>query len=105
MKKSVNKKNVYSGKPPKSFNFEHIIYEKNDYTARITINREKVLNCLNLTTITELTDAFKDAGWDDNIAVIVLTGARKQAFSTGADWNEQEEYFLANPNDYNKSRE
>lgn len=102
MKKSVNKKNIYSGKPPGSFNFEHIIYEKDNYTARITINREKVLNCLNLTTITELTTAFKDAGWDDNIAVIVLTGAGKQAFSTGADLDEQQEYFLGNPNDYYK---
>ncbi|MCI0448498.1 MAG: enoyl-CoA hydratase/isomerase family protein [Chlorobi bacterium] len=95
-------KNVYTGKPPKSFKFKHIIYEKNSYKARITINREKVLNCLNLTTIIELSTAFKDASWDDNIAVIILTGAGKKAFSTGADLDEQGEHFLGNPNDYYK---
>jgi enoyl-CoA hydratase/carnithine racemase len=102
-KKSVNtSKSVYTGKSPKSLNFKHLIYKKEGYKATITINREKVLNCLNLTTINELTAAFKDASWDDNIAVIVLTGAGKQAFSTGADLNEQQADFLGKPNDYYK---
>jgi len=102
MKKSSAKNNIYSGKPPASFKFQHIIYEKDSYKARITINREKSLNCLNLTTITELSTAFKNASWDDDIAVIILTGAGKRAFSTGADLDEQQEYFLNNPNDYYK---
>ncbi len=102
MAKSMKKSSIYSGKPPKSFRFKHLIYKKEDYKATITINREKVLNCLDITTINELTAAFKDAGWDDNIAVIILTGAGKQAFSTGADLNEQQESFLGNPKDYYK---
>lgn len=102
MKKSSAKSNIYSGKPSASFKFQHIIYEKNSYKAKITINREKSLNCLNLTTITELSTAFKDASWDDDIAVIILTGAGKRAFSTGADLDEQQEYFLNNPKDYYK---
>lgn len=102
MAKIQGKKNIYSGKSPKSFKFKHIIYKKEGYKATITINRVKVLNCLDLTTIHELTAAFKDASWDDNIAVIILTGAGKQAFSSGADLNEQQEYFLGNPNDYYK---
>jgi enoyl-CoA hydratase/carnithine racemase len=101
-KTTNNGKNIYKGWPAKSFKFEHILYEKNTYKAIITINRPKVLNCLNLTTIQELTAAFKDASWDDNIAVIILTGAGKQAFSTGADLAEQTEYFLGNPRDYYK---
>lgn len=98
----MKKKNIYSGKPPKSFKFKHIIYEKKNYKATITIDREDVLNCLDLTTIHELTSAFKDASWDDSIAVIVLTGAGKKSFSTGADLDEQQKYFLGNPNDYYK---
>ncbi|MCC7157949.1 MAG: enoyl-CoA hydratase/isomerase family protein [Ignavibacteria bacterium] len=101
MAKTVKKK-MYSGKSPKSYKFEHIIYKKDGYKAIITINREKVFNCLNLRTINELTVAFKDAGWDDNIAVIILTGAGKKAFSTGADLNEQQDHFLGNPKDYYK---
>ncbi len=98
----TKKSKKYSGKQTDSFNFSHIIYSKDAYKAIITINREKVLNCLNLTTINELTAAFKDASWDDNIAVIILTGAGKQAFSTGADLAEQTEDFLGNPGDYYK---
>ncbi|MCX7878279.1 MAG: enoyl-CoA hydratase/isomerase family protein [Ignavibacteria bacterium] len=93
---------IYTGKPAKSFKFRHIKYDKTSYKATITINREKVLNCLNLTTITELSAAFKDASWDDEIAVIVLTGAGKRAFSTGADLEEQQEFFVGNPKDYYK---
>ena len=102
MKKKSGGKKIYTGKPVQSFGFRNIIYKKNSFKATITINREKVLNCLNLSTITELTAAFKDASWDDNIAVIILTGAGKRAFSTGADLQEQEKYFLGNPNDYYK---
>lgn len=94
--------NPYKGKATKSFKFKHITYDKTSYKATITINRPKVLNCLNLTTIQELTTAFKDASWDDKIAVIVLTGAGRQAFSTGADLEEQKKFFLNNPKDYYK---
>lgn len=102
MKQDTKKKNIFSGKPAKSFKFKFIKYRKVSYKATLTINREKVLNCLNLTTIRELTVAFKDAGWDDDIAVIILTGAGKRAFSTGADLDEQKQYFVGNPNDYYK---
>ena len=86
----------------KNQKFKNIIYKKEGYKSVITINREKKLNCLNLETITELTLAFKDSSWDDNIAVIILTGAGKRAFSTGADLDEQQKYFLNNPGDYYK---
>jgi enoyl-CoA hydratase/carnithine racemase len=102
MKKSSSGKNIYSGKSPRSFKFKNIIYAKQSYKAVITINRPKVLNCLDLTTIRELTAAFKDASWDDAVAVIILTGAGKQAFSTGADLQEQQKHFLGNSRDYYK---
>ncbi len=92
----------YNSYLPKNCKFKNIIYKKEDYKSVITINRESKLNCLNLETINELTLAFKDSSWDDNIAVIILTGAGKRAFSTGADLDEQQEYFLGNPGDYYK---
>ncbi len=85
-----------------NFKFKNILYRKDDYKSTITINRESKLNCLDLETINELTSAFKDSAWDDNIAVIVLTGTGKRAFSTGADLDEQQKYFLNNPGDYYK---
>ena len=101
-KSTIKNSKVYSGKSPSSFGFKNILYKKDGYKAVVTINREKVLNSLDLTTIRELTAAFKDSSWDDNIAVIILTGAGRRAFSTGADLNEQKEYFLGNPKDYYK---
>lgn len=87
---------------PKGNKFKNIIYKKEDYKSTIIINRESKLNCLDLETINEMTLAFKDSSWDDNIAVIILTGTGKRAFSTGADLDEQQKYFLGNPNDYYK---
>jgi|SRR3990172_1372359 len=95
-------KQIYSSRPAEKFKFKNIKYAKRGFKAIITINREKVLNSLDLTTIRELTTAFKDSSWDDNVSVIILTGAGKRAFSTGADLNEQKEYFIGNPNDYYK---
>lgn len=92
----------YSSYIQKNHKFNFIKYKKVDYKSIITINRESKLNCLNLETIQELILAFKDSSWDDNIAVVILTGAGKRAFSTGADVAEQEKYFLGNPNDYYK---
>jgi enoyl-CoA hydratase/carnithine racemase len=49
--------------------------------------------------LSELSIAFKDVSWDDEIAVLVLTGEGERAFCTGADLNEQKQ-FLERPRDY-----
>lgn len=92
----------YSGWPSQSFRFKNIIYEKRRFVATVTINRPKVLNCLNLETLQELGSAFQDAAWDDTIAVVVITGAGDRAFCTGADLKEWKEDFLGKPNDFYK---
>lgn len=99
-RKSTNELNPYQEK--RTYNFTHILYEKKDYVATMTINRPEVLNCLNLTTLREMLTAIEDVMWDDDIAVLVITGAGDRAFCTGADLREQEEFFLGNPNDYYK---
>ena len=66
-------------------NFEAIIYEKKDNVAWITLNRPKVLNAQNETMLTELTKSLEDARDDDNVYVIVITGAGEKAFCAGAD--------------------
>lgn len=76
-----------------------ILYEKHPPVARVTINRPQVYNALNFATLREMSRAFEDASWDDAVAVLVLTGAGEQAFCTGADLNEQEQ-FLHRPRDY-----
>ncbi len=89
----------YAGRDPATFEFQRIVYEKSDWIATVTINRPEVLNALDRPTLLELGEAFLDASWDDQVAVVVLTGAGDRAFSTGADLKEQEA-FLDRPGDY-----
>jgi len=92
----------YTGLPSKQFIFKNLIYAKKKWVATITINRPKVHNCLNLDTLRELGAAFQDASWDDDVAVVVLTGAGEKAFCTGADLKEWKEDFLGKPADFYK---
>jgi enoyl-CoA hydratase/carnithine racemase len=89
----------YSGKSASAFDFKSILYEKRDGRATVTFNRPQVLNAVNHQVLTELNEAFKDASWDDSVAVLVLTGAGERAFCTGADLDEQKQ-FLQRPRDY-----
>lgn len=89
----------FVGKSVDGFDFQNILYEKFDYRAVITFNRPEVLNAVNHDVLTELNIAFKDASWDDQVAVVILTGAGERAFCTGADLQEQRQ-FLERPRDY-----
>ena len=52
---------------------------------RITVNRPDKLNALNAATLDALHEAFRAAAADDNVRVVVLTGAGPKAFVAGAD--------------------
>jgi enoyl-CoA hydratase len=65
--------------------FETIIYEKKDNVAWITLNRPDKLNAQNDTLRSEVIAALEQANSDDEVRVIVITGAGDRAFSAGAD--------------------
>jgi enoyl-CoA hydratase/carnithine racemase len=69
---------------PDELGFESIIYEKAPPRATITLNRPEVLNAFDFRMLRELARACEDASWDDEIRVVVLTGAGR-AFSVGAN--------------------
>lgn len=62
----------------------HVIYEKSERIARITLNRPDALNALDDAMNRELWEAWRDFGEDENVDVAILTGAGK-AFCAGAD--------------------
>lgn len=97
-----NTDKMLSGTPAEEFNFQRILYKKENYTATITLNRPEVLNCFDLLTLKELATAYQDVNIDDSIAVLVITGAGDKAFCTGADLKEQEDYIAKKPNQYYK---
>ena len=75
--------------PADSFGFQDIIYEKRDWVARVTINRPHVYNAYRTQTLLEMREAFRDAAYDDGVAVLVLTGAGDKAFCSGGDQKER----------------
>lgn len=90
----------YSGQPADSFGFKLIRYEKHNHRAIVTFNRPEVLNAVNGSMLIELNDAFRDASWDDDVRVLILTGEGDRAFCTGADVKEQNDEFVNQPDRY-----
>ncbi len=64
--------------------FKHILLEKKDLVAKITINRPP-LNILDIETLRELNKALKHVKKDDSVSVVILEGAGDRAFSAGVD--------------------
>ncbi len=71
--------------------YEHILLEKEDGVAIITLNRPEVLNAMTRKLNTELHDAVMTMNSDDEIGCLVLTGSGDRAFSAGGDIHEQRE--------------
>jgi enoyl-CoA hydratase/carnithine racemase len=67
--------------------YKTILIEKRDKTGIITMNRPEKLNAINLEMKHELSEALSDMEVDDDIRVVILTGAGK-AFSSGHDNND-----------------
>ena len=65
--------------------FKNTLYEKRDGIATITINRPQALNALNEEAISEISSRLEDAEKDENVRVIVITGAGEKAFCAGLD--------------------
>ena len=65
--------------------FKYVIYEKTEGVATITLNRPDALNAFSKEVVDEILLALDDAKADENVRVLVLTGAGEKAFSAGAD--------------------
>jgi enoyl-CoA hydratase/carnithine racemase len=62
-----------------------VLYEKASGIARVTINRPERRNAMSFGVMQGLRDAFTRARTDDDVRVVVLTGAGDKAFCAGAD--------------------
>jgi enoyl-CoA hydratase len=68
--------------------YDNLLFDVSEKIARITFNRPNVLNALNRKTMDELGDCLKKVRADEEIRVLILTGAGEKAFVAGADINE-----------------
>ena len=72
-------------------NYEDILYEVDQRTAVLTINRPDRLNAFRAKTVEELIHAFKRAWADKGVRVAILTGAGDRAFCVGGDVKQRAE--------------
>ncbi len=90
----------FASRPAGTFDFQEILYEKENGVARITINRPHNYNAYSTGALEELATAFRDAGFDDAVGVVVFTGAGDRAFCTGGDVKEYADSYVSVPRDY-----
>ena len=72
--------------------YENITFEINDGIGCITFNRPKAMNALNRALMDEFSLALDAVAQNDDIRVLVLTGAGEKAFVAGADITELAEF-------------
>lgn len=68
--------------------YETLVYEKKGSIGILTINRPEKLNALSNVLISELRALLADIESDDELRVLILTGAGDKAFVAGADIGE-----------------
>jgi enoyl-CoA hydratase/carnithine racemase len=83
-----------------SEDYKEILYDVKDWVARVTINRPHNYNAYSTDALVELAHAFRRASFDDEVGVIVYTGAGESAFCTGGDVKEYEANYTQRPRDY-----
>lgn len=70
---------------------EEVILKKEGGVAYVIVNREKALNALNSNVLSRIDHIFLELDHEDEVSVIVLTGAGQKAFAAGADVKEIKE--------------
>jgi len=68
--------------------YKNIIFNVENEIATITFNRPEVLNALNEASLQEFSNALDAVASDQDIRVLVLTGAGEKSFVAGADITE-----------------
>lgn len=81
--------------------YKSLLVERTNNVLKITMNRPDALNAINKELYQELSTIFIDANTDQDIDVVLFTGAGKE-FSVGGDWNwmreqiyQPEEFYSA----------
>lgn len=65
--------------------YQNILFEKQDGIGLVTLNRPANMNALNHQTWEEIGDVVRRIRKDDNVRVVVITGAGEKAFAGGTD--------------------
>jgi len=69
-------------------NQKSMIYEKKESVGIIVIDRPNFKKAINGQMVSELTDIRNEINMDNNVTVVIFTGAGQEAFSVGTDARE-----------------
>ena len=64
---------------------QNVLTEKSDGIGLITINREDVRNAIDPQTYSEIIEAMETFASDEEVGVIIITGAGDKSFAAGSD--------------------
>ncbi len=64
---------------------KELIYEKKEGVATLTFNRPEKLNAFTPEMICRIVDAWDDIAQDNDVRVVVVTGAGERSFNVGGD--------------------
>ena len=70
---------------------KNIIFEKEGNIGILTINRPEALNALNSETLEDLNNVIEHIENENDVYVVILTGAGEKAFVAGADISEMKD--------------
>lgn len=87
---------VYLELEHSTMTYEHILLERDDAIAIITLNRPKQLNALSGAVLDDVSAALDELAVDNQVRAIIITGSGDRAFAAGADIGELAQIQSAN---------
>ncbi|MCQ6278856.1 enoyl-CoA hydratase-related protein [Bacillus sp. EB600] len=67
----------------------NVLFQVENHIGYVTVNRPDVLNCFNYDTLFELQEIVHAISLNQDVHVVIFTGAGSKAFSAGADLKER----------------
>jgi enoyl-CoA hydratase/carnithine racemase len=67
----------------------NVLFKVENHIGYVTVNRPDVLNCFNYETLFELQEIVNAISYNQDVHVVIFTGAGEKAFSAGADLKER----------------
>ena len=87
-RRSSNQRGRQMKRTQRRIHYETIIFEIKGSVATVTMNRPDKLNACNLKMFQEIDHALSLVEDNDDVKVVVITGAGDKAFSAGVDFEE-----------------
>ena len=86
----------------KQLEYETILFEVKEHIATLTMNRPEKLNACSIQMFQEIDHALSSVEDDNDVRVVIITGAGEKAFSAGVDFGDLEFKDISESNEFIK---